>query len=71
MATSKFNELSPLRKWVITNKFFVRINDSKEKKVGSTHFLLDGGIWKIPKNEYEEFLRILSIDLQNNEKHYI
>jgi hypothetical protein len=71
MSSSKFNDLSPLRKWVITNKYFVRINDPKEKKVGSTHFLLDGGIWKIPKNEYSEFLRILSIDLQNNEKHYI
>ena len=71
MATNKFNELSPLKKWVITNKYYIRINDPKEKKVGSTHFLLDGGIWKIPKNEYEEFLRILSVDLQNNEKHYI
>ena len=71
MASSKFNDLSPLRKWVITNKFFIRTNDSKEKKIGATHFLLDGGIWKIPKNEYEEFLRILSTDLQNNEKHYI
>jgi hypothetical protein len=71
MASSKFNELSPLKKWVITNKFFIRTKGPKEEKIGSTHFLLDGGIWKIPKNEYEEFLRILSTDLQNNEKHYI
>jgi hypothetical protein len=70
MAT-KFNELNPLKKWILTNKFYVRINDSKEKKVGSTHFLLDGGIWKVPKQNYEEFLKILSVDLQNNEKHFI
>ena len=63
--------LSPLRKWILSNSFYVRVNDPKEKKIGSTHFLLDGGIWKVPKNEYENFLRILSVDLQNNEKHYI
>ena len=67
----KFDTLSPLRKWVITNKYFIKTSDPKEKKVGSTHFLLDGGIWKIPQTEYLEFLKILSVDLQNNEKHYI
>ena len=67
----KFDTLSSLRKWVITNKYFIKTSDPKEKKVGSTHFLLDGGIWKIPQTEYLEFLKILSVDLQNNEKHYI
>jgi hypothetical protein len=66
-----FNSLSPLRKWVISKKYFVKINGPKEEKVGATHYLLDGGIWKIPKNEYSEFLKLLSIDLQNGEKHYI
>jgi hypothetical protein len=68
---SKFNSLSPLRKWVINNKFFIKTNAPKEEKVGSTHYLLDGGIWKIPKGEYNEFLRLLSADLLNGEKHYI
>jgi len=67
----KFETMNTLKKWVISNKYFIKVSDPKEKKIGSTHFLLDGGIWKIPKGEYLEFLRILSIDLQNNEKHYI
>jgi hypothetical protein len=68
---SKFNLLSPLRQWVIEKKYFIKTTSPKEEKVGATHFLLDGGIWKIPKSEYPEFLRKLSIDLQNGEKHYI
>jgi hypothetical protein len=68
---SKFNSLNPLRKWVISKKYFVKISASKEEKVGSTHYLLDGGIWKIPKEEYPDFLRLLATDLQNGEKHYI
>ena len=67
----KFDTLPPLKKWIISNKYFIKTTDSKEKKVGSTHFLLDGGIWKIPKEEYQTFLRLLSADLQNNEKYYI
>ena len=68
---NKFNQLSPLKKWVISNKYFVKTSDPKEKKINVSHYLLDGGIWKIPKNEYQEFLRLLSVDLQNGEKHYI
>ena len=68
---TKFDTLPPLKKWVITSKYFLKTSDPKEKKVGSTHFLLDGGIWKIPLAEYQTFLRLLSADLQNGEKHYI
>ena len=68
---TKFDTLPPLKKWVITSKYFLKTTDPKEKKVGSTHFLLDGGIWKIPLAEYQTFLRLLSTDLQNGEKHYI
>jgi len=68
---TKFDTLPPLKKWVITSKYFLKTSDTKEKKVGSTHFLLDGGIWKIPLGEYQTFLRLLSADLQNGEKHYI
>ena len=66
-----FSNLSPLKKWVITNKYFIKTTDSKEKKLTATHFLLDGGIWSIPKEIYSEFLRLLAVDLQNGEKHYI
>ena len=68
---NKFNQLSPLKKWVISNKYYIKTTDPKEKKADPTHYLLDGGMWKIPKGEYPEFLRLLSTDLQNNEKHYI
>jgi hypothetical protein len=67
----KFDTLPPLKKWIISNKYFLKTTDPKEKKVGATHFLLDGGIWKVPAAEYQTFLRILSTDLQNNEKYYI
>ena len=67
----KFDTLPPLKKWIISNKYFLRVSDPKEKKVGATHLLLDGGIWKVPKEESQNFLRILSVDLQNNEKYYI
>jgi hypothetical protein len=56
---------------VISNKYFIKTNESKERKSKATHFLLDGGIWEIPKGNYLEFLKILSLDLQNNERHYI
>ena len=64
------SELNPLKKWVLVNKYFIKTTDTKEKKASATHFLLDGGIWKIPKEEYQTFLRLLSADLQNNEKYY-
>ena len=66
-----FTNLSPLKKWIITNKYFIKTTDTKEKKLTATHFLLDGGIWSVPKDQYSEFLRLLAVDLQNGEKHYI
>jgi hypothetical protein len=64
-------ELNPLKKWVLSNKFYIKITDTKEKKTTASHFLLDGGIWSIPKDKYLNFLELLAIDLQNGEKHYI
>ena len=69
--SSSFNKLNPLKQWVISNKYYIKKTDSKEQKLNPTHYLLDGGIWKIPIEKYEEFLKLLAIDLQNNEKHYI
>jgi len=65
------NELNPLKRWVLTNKYYIKTTDSKERKASATHFLLDGGIWGVPKEQYPEFLNLLAIDLQNGEKHYI
>jgi len=64
-------EINPLKKWVLTNKYFIKTTDSKERKASATHFLLDGGIWGVPKDKYSEFLNLLAVDLQNGEKHYI
>jgi len=63
--------LNPLKRWILTNKYFIKTTDTKERKSQATHFLLDGGIWCVPKESYPEFLRLLAIDLQHNEKHYI
>jgi hypothetical protein len=65
------NKLPPLRKWILSNKYFIKSSETKEKKTDATHYLLDGGIWKVPLSEYQEFLRLLSVDLQNGEKYYI
>jgi len=67
----KVSSLNPLKKWVLSNKYFIKTTDSKERKAEATHFLLDGGIWCIPKEKYPDFLHLLALDLQNNEKHYI
>jgi len=64
-------ELNPLKRWVLTNKYYIKTTDSKERKAAATHFLLDGGIWGVPKEQYPEFLNLLAVDLQNGEKHYI
>ena len=65
------NTIPPLRKWVLLNKYFIRTSESKEVKSKATHFLLDGGLWNIPKNDYITFLRLLATDLQNGIKYYI
>jgi uncharacterized protein (DUF1499 family) len=65
------NNIPPLKKWILSNKYFIKSSETKEKKVDATHYLLDGGIWKVPLGEYQEFLRLLSVDLQNGEKYYI
>jgi len=67
----KFDTLSPLKKWVVSNKYFIKTSETKEKKAEATHFLLDGGIWKIPLEHYQNFLQLLASDLNNGEKHYI
>lgn len=66
---------SPLRKWILKNKYFIKCSEySKYKKNNTdppTHYLLDGGIWKVPMSNYQEFLRLLATDLQNGERYYI
>ncbi len=67
----KFDNLSPLKKWVISNKYFIKTTETRDKKAEATHYLLDGGIWKIPLSEYQNFLKLLASDLSAGEKHYI
>ena len=67
----KFESLSPLKKWIITNKYFIKTSEPKEIKLAATHYLLDGGIWKVPLSEYQKFLQLLATDLNAGEKHYI
>jgi len=67
----RFDLLSPLKKWVISNKYFIKTTESRDQKLLATHYLLDGGIWKIPLNEYQTFLKLLADDLTAGEKHYI
>ena len=64
-------DLPPLRRWILSNKYYVKTNAPKECKENPTHYLLDGGIWKVPKNQYLEFLRLLATDLQNGHKYYL
>ena len=72
MSNNKFNSLPPLRKWIISNKYFIKCSDTnKENKASATHYLLDGGIWKVPMDKYQEFLQLLSVDLTNGEYYYI
>ena len=66
-----FDTLSPLKKWILVNKYFIKISEPKNKKVEATHYLLDGGIWKVPLNQYQQFLHLLADDLNAGEKHYI
>ena len=63
--------LSPLKRWILLNKYFIKISENKDVKSTATHFLLDGGLWKIPMEKYQEFLLLLSKDLTNNCKYYI
>ena len=67
----RFDNLSPLKKWIISNKYFIKTSESREQKATATHYLLDGGIWKVPLSDYPNFLKLLATDLNNGEKHYI
>ena len=67
----KFDNLSPLKKWIISNRYFIKTSEPRDKKIEATHYLLDGGIWKVPLSEYPTFLQLLAGDLNAGEKHYI
>jgi len=72
MNGSKNNtQLSPLRKWILSNRYYIKSSDQKEDKTNPTHYLLDGGIWKVPLSDYSTFISLLAKDLQNGEKYYI
>jgi hypothetical protein len=68
---SNNQNISPLRRWIYLNKYFIKISENKDIKSTATHFLLDGGLWKIPMDKYQEFLLLLSRDLENGIKYYI
>jgi len=68
---NNFGDLPKLKQWVFLNKFHIKTSEYKQKKDKPTHFLLDGGIWKIPMSHYDEFLRLFAQDLQEGEKYYI
>ena len=65
---SNNQNISPLRRWIYLNKYFIKISENKDIKSTATHFLLDGGLWKIPMDKYQEFLLLLSRDLENGIK---
>ena len=67
----RFDNLSPLKKWIISNRYFIKTSEPREQKATATHYLLDGGIWKVPLEQYPNFLKLLADDLNNGEKHYI
>jgi hypothetical protein len=67
----RFDNLSPLKKWIISNRYFIKTSEPRERKAEATHYLLDGGIWKVPLEHYPNFLKLLADDLNNGEKHYI
>ena len=67
----RFDNLSALKKWIISNKYFIKTSEPKEQKATATHYLLDGGIWKVPLEHYQNFLKLLAEDLNAGEKHYI
>lgn len=62
------NDIPPLTKWVLNNKYYLKSGTKQSKP---THYLLNGGVWKIPMNEYSTFLKLLASDLSNNHKHYL
>ena len=53
------NNLSPFRKWMVTNKYFTRDKNY-------THLLLDGGKINIPENINEQFLNLYSKDIESS-----
>ena len=68
---NNYNSIAPLKKWILLNKFFIKTSEGKEIKSKATHYLLDGGLWRIPLERYQEFLLLLATDLQNGHKYYI
>ena len=68
--TNNWSDLSPLRQWIISNKFWLKAGTIGRSEK-STHFLLDGGCIEIPNSHYGQFLELLSRDLTNGWKWYL
>jgi hypothetical protein len=68
--TTVWSDLSPLRQWIISNKYWLKA-DVQNRSERSTHFLLDGGCIEIPDNQYGIFLSKLANDIQNNWKWFL
>lgn len=62
--TSSYNDLPPLRKWLIETKKLTKVKDY-------THLLLDGGKLKITKDCERQFLIKYAEDVFKGYKHYI
>ena len=58
------NNLSPFRKWMVTNKYFTRDKNY-------THLLLDGGKINIPENINEQFLNLYSKDIESSNSNFL
>ena len=58
------NNLSPFRKWMVTNKYFTRDKNY-------THLLLDGGKINIPENINEQFLNLYSKDIESSNPNFL
>ena len=67
---TNWSDLSPLRQWIISNKFWLKAG-TVGRSEKSTHFLLDGGCIEIPNSHYKEFLTLLAGDLTNGWKWYL
>lgn len=58
------NNLSPFRKWMVTNKYFTRDKNY-------THLLLNGGKINIPENINEQFLSLYSKDIESSNANFL
>jgi hypothetical protein len=64
---SNYYDLSPLKKWLIDNKCFIKRGDTRKY----THLLLDGGKLFISSKNLPTFLKLYARDIKKGHKHFI